>query len=335
MATFDTLIDDLASRYGLGANARSLIKEVLAMISGSPGGLGGFLDKFKSAGLTSEVASWLGRPDASPLAAGQVERALGATALGAIASRLGLAQGAASTALGYALPKIVGLLTPGGVVPAGVPAEVTTFLSQPPRAAAATEQVAPRRLDVYPASRRERILASGAGYGRRSLRWSSSRSFPISGRPSTGCRLLRLSPMRRSRRRPRRRPSHKRRPRRLPLAPIGTSANAAAPPHARPVAQPRLRPPPSRARCSAGSSGARPCSFDRSAGDSSAGFASAGNTSACSRDLAADDRTGACNRGDPSGSRNGRTNRARVRLRADPIRAQQRQWRRAGFGRRA
>ena len=152
MATFDTLIDDLASRYGLGANARSLIKEVLAMISGSPGGLGGFLDKFKSAGLTSEVASWLGRPDAGPIAAGQVERALGATALGAIASRLGLAQGAASTALGYALPKIVGLLTPGGVVPAGVPAEVTTFLSQPPRAAAATEQVAPRRLDVYPAA---------------------------------------------------------------------------------------------------------------------------------------------------------------------------------------
>jgi len=152
MATFDTLIDDLASRHGLGANARSLIKEVLAMISGSPGGLGGFLDKFKSAGLTSEVASWLGRPDASPIAAGQIERALGATALSAIASRLGLAQGAVSTALGYALPKIVGLLTPGGVVPAGVPAEVTAFLSQPPRAAAATEQVAPRRLDVYPAA---------------------------------------------------------------------------------------------------------------------------------------------------------------------------------------
>ena len=65
MATFDTLIDDLASRFGLGANARTLVKEVLTMISGAPGGLGGFLDKFKTAGLASEVASWLGRPDAS------------------------------------------------------------------------------------------------------------------------------------------------------------------------------------------------------------------------------------------------------------------------------
>jgi len=152
MATFDRLIDDLASRYGLGGNARSLMKEALTMIANSPGGLSGFLDTFKSAGLTLEVASWLGHADAAPIAAGQVERALGATALGGIAARLGLAQGVVSTALGYALPKIVGLLTPGGVVPAGAPAEVTDFLSLP-RAAAAKEQVAPRRLDVYPASR--------------------------------------------------------------------------------------------------------------------------------------------------------------------------------------
>ena len=151
MATFDTLIDDLASRYGVGANARSLVREILAMISSSPGSLGGFLDKLKSAGLSSEVASWLGRPDAGPIAAGQVERALGATALSGIASRVGLGQGVVSTALGYALPKIVGLLTPGGAVPAGVPAEVTAFLSQP-RAAAAIEQVAPKRIDVLPAS---------------------------------------------------------------------------------------------------------------------------------------------------------------------------------------
>ena len=151
MATFDTLIDDLAGRFGLGVNARTLVKEVLTMISTSQGGLGGFLDKLKSAGLTSEVGSWLGRPDAAPVAAGQIERALGATALGGIASRLGLGQSAVSTALGYALPRIIGLLTPGGAVPAGVPPEVTAFLSQP-RVAAVAEQVAPKRIDVLPAA---------------------------------------------------------------------------------------------------------------------------------------------------------------------------------------
>ena len=151
MATFDTLIDDLAGRFGLGVNARTLVKEVLTMISTSQGGLSGFLDRLKSGGLTSEVGPWLGRPDAAPVAAGQIERALGATALGGIASRLGLGQSAVSTALGYALPKIIGLLTPGGAVPAGVPPEVTAFLSQP-RAAAVTEQVAATRIDVLPAA---------------------------------------------------------------------------------------------------------------------------------------------------------------------------------------
>ena len=145
MATFDTLIDDLAGRYGLGANARTVIREVLAMIANSPGGLGGFLDRLKSAGLTSDVASWLGRPDAAPLAAQRVEQALGSTALGGVVNRLGLAQGVVATAMGYALPKIVGLLTPGGAVPAGVPTEVTRFLSQAPAAA-----VTPRRVDVPP-----------------------------------------------------------------------------------------------------------------------------------------------------------------------------------------
>jgi outer membrane protein OmpA-like peptidoglycan-associated protein/uncharacterized protein YidB (DUF937 family)/outer membrane biosynthesis protein TonB len=151
MATFDTLIDDLAGRFGLGVNARTLVKEVLTMISTSQGGLGGFLDRLKSGGLTSEVGSWLGRSDAAPVAAGQIERALGATALGGLASRLSLGQSAVSTALGYALPKIIGLLTPGGAVPAGVPPEVTAFLSQP-RVATVTEPVAPKRIDVLPAA---------------------------------------------------------------------------------------------------------------------------------------------------------------------------------------
>jgi OOP family OmpA-OmpF porin len=151
MAAFDDLIDDLASRFGLGANARTLVKEVLTMISTSPGGFSGFLDKLKSGGLTSEVASWLGRPDAAPIAAGQVERALGPTALSGIAARLGLGPAVVSTALGYGLPKIVGLLTPGGVVKAGAPAEVEELLSQP-RPVAAAEQVAPKRIDVLLAS---------------------------------------------------------------------------------------------------------------------------------------------------------------------------------------
>jgi OmpA-OmpF porin, OOP family len=145
MAMFDTLIDDLAGRYGLGANARAFVGEVLAMVVNSPDGVGGFLQRLKSGGLTSEVASWLGHPDAAPLSAQRAEQALGAAALGRVANRLGLAQDVVATATGFALPKIVGLLTPDGAIPGGVPVEVTRFLSRAPVAT-----VTPRRLDVPP-----------------------------------------------------------------------------------------------------------------------------------------------------------------------------------------
>ena len=163
MTIFDSLIDDIAQRFGLGANAAPLVREVLTLITGAQGGIGGFLNLFKTAGLSSDVASWVGHSNAAPLAGPQIEKVLGASALGGIASRLGLGQAAVSTALGYAVPKLIGLLTPNGVVPTSVPAEVTSFLSPAPihrapeiaahrpAAVAQTAQVAPRRIDVYPA----------------------------------------------------------------------------------------------------------------------------------------------------------------------------------------
>src|SRR5277367_3911938 len=162
MAMFDTLIDDMAQRFGLGASAGPLIREALSLITGSPGGISGFLNLFKTAGFSSDVASWLGNANAAPAAAQQVERALGSSVVGGFASRFGLGQAAVSTALGYALPKLIGLLTPGGSVPASLPAEVTNFLSsasvhraaetvahRPAAPTLAAAQVAPRRIDVY------------------------------------------------------------------------------------------------------------------------------------------------------------------------------------------
>src|SRR5208337_2638383 len=123
MAIFDALIDDLGARFGLGSNAGPLVREILAMVTGSPGGIGGFLNTIKSGGLASDLGSWLGNANATPLAPQQIERVLGANAVGGIANRLGLGSTIVSTAVGYALPKLIGLLTPGGVVPTSLPVE--------------------------------------------------------------------------------------------------------------------------------------------------------------------------------------------------------------------
>ena len=114
MAMFDSTIEDVAGRFGLGSKTAPLLREVMNLMTDSPGGMGGFINKFKSAGLGSQVASWLGRTDGAALTAPQVEKALGSTTLSGIAGRLGLGGSAVATAIGYVVPKLTGQLTPVG-----------------------------------------------------------------------------------------------------------------------------------------------------------------------------------------------------------------------------
>ena len=150
MTMIDNAIEEVAGRFGLGPKSGQLMHELVHLITGSPGGVGGFIDKFRSAGLGSEVTSWLGRSDGAALAGPQVERALGSTALGGIASRLGLASGVVATAIGYILPKLIGQITPGGVIPSGIPASLSGFLQATPiqTTTRRVEQVAPRAISV-------------------------------------------------------------------------------------------------------------------------------------------------------------------------------------------
>ncbi|MBV9531839.1 MAG: OmpA family protein [Bradyrhizobium sp.] len=103
--------------------------------------------------MGSEVDSWLGHADAAPLSAQLLDRVMGSPIVSGIASRLGLSTAMISTAVGYALPKLVGLLTPGGTIPAYLSSEVRNFLSAPaaqriPTAAHVADQVAPRHIEV-------------------------------------------------------------------------------------------------------------------------------------------------------------------------------------------
>ncbi len=151
MTMLDDIIEDVAGRFGLGPKTRPLMTEITQLITGSPGGFGGFVDKFRAAGLGSEVASWLGRTDGAALTGPQVEKVLGSTAISGIAGRLGLASGVVGTAIGNLLPKLIGQMTPGGVIPANIPTLLSDFMSRAPRQTTTTqrvEQVPPRAINV-------------------------------------------------------------------------------------------------------------------------------------------------------------------------------------------
>ena len=133
MSQFDTIIDDVAGRFGLdGAKASTLLRELLKYMTTSPGGIGGFIDKFRTAGFPKEAEQWLGQTDTTPLAPSQVERALGTGTINMIAQKVGIPSGVTAAALGYMAPKVVGKLTPNGVIGSGIPSSVSDFIRTSP-----------------------------------------------------------------------------------------------------------------------------------------------------------------------------------------------------------
>ncbi len=164
MALFDSLIDDLASRFGLGPTATPLVRETLKLILGSNDGLSGFIGRLTASGLGSVAASWLGASDPAPLSTQQVETAVGSSSLSSIAERLGLNNSIVTSAIGYALPRLVGLLTPGGGVPSVLPAAVTNFLQDPAAGPAATGSAPEQRSSLLPLVIGAAALIGGVSY---------------------------------------------------------------------------------------------------------------------------------------------------------------------------
>jgi outer membrane protein OmpA-like peptidoglycan-associated protein/uncharacterized protein YidB (DUF937 family) len=128
---FEVLIREASARFGLGDKSLPLLQMLLAYITNKDtGGLMGFLEKFKAAGMGPIIQSWLGGgPAAQPVSNSQLETVLGASGglLSSLTSRLDLPRDNITSALGYLLPTLVGKLTPGGSMPSGVPAEIASL----------------------------------------------------------------------------------------------------------------------------------------------------------------------------------------------------------------
>jgi outer membrane protein OmpA-like peptidoglycan-associated protein/uncharacterized protein YidB (DUF937 family) len=149
MALFNPLIGELNSKFTLGGRAAPLVAEVLRSVTSDPnGGLSGFLDRLRGAGLGDIVATWVAphdghsvRVEPRPITPSQLEQAVGPAFVHQIASKLGTTASSLIAPVAFVIPKIIALLTPHGTVPATLPADARSFLagSNPP----ATPAVAP------------------------------------------------------------------------------------------------------------------------------------------------------------------------------------------------
>jgi len=130
MGAMDLLVNEVESRFGLsGSKATSLLGSILGLIQEQSGGLGGFLEKFRRAGLSDTVSSWLSGSSSNAISADTLQSVLGSQTLSSISARVGLPVSTAATALGFMIPKLVQTLAPGGAIPTRLPAEAMSYVT--------------------------------------------------------------------------------------------------------------------------------------------------------------------------------------------------------------
>ncbi len=138
METLDAILAEAGDQFGIStAKSTSLLSNLIAMITETPGGLGGFLARFRKVGLGEMVSSWLTSASPAPLSTASLEATVGRGAIDKVASQAGLPASTAASALAFMLPKVIQRLAPGGVIPTHLPPDILAYAGSATSAVAA------------------------------------------------------------------------------------------------------------------------------------------------------------------------------------------------------
>lgn len=113
MGLFDSLASSMLGKLG---GEKGAIAQVAIDLFNQNGGLPGVLEKFKAAGFTQEVSSWVSQGPNLPISAAQIIQALGNAPIQAAASKLGMNADDISAKIAEYLPQVVDRMTPDGTV---------------------------------------------------------------------------------------------------------------------------------------------------------------------------------------------------------------------------
>ena len=98
-----------------GGTGNILLQLALSMLQ-QQGGLGNVLGKFRESGMGAQADSWVSTGQNMNISPNQLEQVFGSGALNDIASKLGMSQHQAGSAMSQVLPELINQLTPQGQV---------------------------------------------------------------------------------------------------------------------------------------------------------------------------------------------------------------------------
>lgn len=118
MGLFDQLMGQVLGGAGSSGGSNPMMKLMMSVLN-NPAAVQGVVQLFKDKGLGQVADSWVGTGPNLPVSGDQVQQALGNQQVEALAARLGLSAGDASSQLATLLPEVVNALTPNGKVEGG------------------------------------------------------------------------------------------------------------------------------------------------------------------------------------------------------------------------
>lgn len=95
---------------------KGAIAQVAIDLFNQNGGLPGVLQKFKAAGYSNEVASWVSIGENLPISAQAIQQVLGEQTIRTAAAKLGMRADEISASIAEYLPQVVDKMTPDGTV---------------------------------------------------------------------------------------------------------------------------------------------------------------------------------------------------------------------------
>jgi uncharacterized protein YidB (DUF937 family) len=113
MGLFDSIAGNMLGKLG---GEKGAIAQVAVDLFNQNGGLPGVLEKFKAAGFTNEVASWVGKGANLQISAEQITQVLGSSTIQTAANKLGINADEISAKIAEYLPQVVDRMTPNGEV---------------------------------------------------------------------------------------------------------------------------------------------------------------------------------------------------------------------------
>jgi uncharacterized protein YidB (DUF937 family) len=129
MAFIDLLLQETTEKFGLRTKGVAVISALLCTMNNlESGGIEGFLNRFRQAGLTEHVNAWLQNDLDKPLTSPQLETALGRPSLQHIADKIGLPLVQTSAVFAHLIPLIVGHLAVQNSVFSAQPNEIRRAL---------------------------------------------------------------------------------------------------------------------------------------------------------------------------------------------------------------